>query len=111
MVSALAYHHSSAYIAADVTLYQPVDDMSALVTAPTKSSVVKAAYNFAVEFKERTDRLHLETSTKTTIQPDNESTRKVAQLTRHRRIPEQTSPSGNDIGVDCAAAQRRCTRV
>ena len=90
-----------------VQMYQHVDDVSNLVADESKQNAVVKTLRFAINFATMFKDLHLEISTKTTVVPDNESTRKVARILTQSGIPMKTDKAGVDIGVDTAAGQRR----
>ena len=110
LVRSLAYNHAGNVLSRTVSLYQHVDDLSALVVADNKRAVVNAALDFTADFKAKTDLLQLEISDKSTVVPDNDETKKFARIAQQRNVPMKTASSGVDIGVDTAAASRRAVK-
>ena len=70
MVRALHKQH------ANVFLYQHVDDMSNLVVAQTRTSLVQRALHYAMDFKKWTLKLKLCISSKSVAVPVNEDTKR-----------------------------------
>ena len=84
-------------------MYQHVDDVCNLVADDSKQNAVVETLRVAIDFATMFKDLRLEISTKTTVVPDNEATRKVARILTQAGIPMKTAKAGVDIGVDTAA--------
>ena len=93
-----------------VQMYQHVDDVSNLVADDSKQNAVVKTLRFAIDFATMFNDLRLEISTKSTVVPDNDATRKVARILTQSGIPMKTAKAGVDIGVDTAAVQKRSVK-
>lgn len=92
-----------------VTLYQHVDDVSNLVQPDSEHQLAITAIEYAMGSKEKADRLHLTISDKTTVIPNNDTTRQICRVASRAGIPMRVAGSGVDTGFDSSSAASRTT--
>ena len=92
-----------------VKLYQHVDDISNLITAATKQSLVLRGSLYATDFKAWTDYLRLQISGKSVALPDTTEARRLVRICNKHGIKIKSAREGVDIGIGTSAATKRTT--
>ena len=90
-----------------IKLYPHTDDISNLVTASNYDTLLARALQYAVEFKNQTDKLKLTISGTRAAVPNNASIHTFVRNATAEGIPLQTARQGVDIGIDNSAANHR----
>ena len=63
-----------------------MDDISNLITAETNAEAAIIAKDYALDFKKHTDRLKLTISKKSSVTPENDTTKAIASFAQNKRI-------------------------